>query len=44
MSKENKLHRRGFLGTIAASIVAAEMSVMGAAYANTGQTKRLQPL
>jgi predicted alpha/beta-fold hydrolase len=44
MSKENTLHRRGFLGTIAASIVAAEMSVMGAAYTNTGQTKRLQPL
>jgi pimeloyl-ACP methyl ester carboxylesterase len=44
MSKENKLHRRSFLGTIATSIVAAEMSVMGAAYANTGQPKRLQPL
>jgi hypothetical protein len=44
MSKENKLHRRSFLGTIAASIVAAEMSVMGAASANTGQPKRLQPL
>ena len=44
MSKENKLHRRSFLGTIAASIVAAEMSVMGAAYTNTGQPTRLQPL
>jgi predicted alpha/beta-fold hydrolase len=44
MSKENTLHRRSFLGTIAASIVAAEMSVMGAAYANTEQPKRLQPL
>jgi pimeloyl-ACP methyl ester carboxylesterase len=44
MSKENKLHRRSFLGTIAASIVAAEMSVMGAASANTGQPTRLQPL
>ena len=44
MSTENTLDRRSFLGIAAASIVAAEMSVMRAAYANTGQPKRLQPL
>jgi pimeloyl-ACP methyl ester carboxylesterase len=44
MSKENKLHRRSFLGTIVASIVAAEVSSLGAASANTGQPTRLQPL
>jgi pimeloyl-ACP methyl ester carboxylesterase len=42
MSKENK--RRRFLGAAAACIAAAKMSSMGAAYANTGQPKRLQPL
>lgn len=42
MSKENK--RRRFLGAAAACIAAANMSSMGAAYANTGKPKRLQPL
>jgi pimeloyl-ACP methyl ester carboxylesterase len=44
MAIEDKLHRRSFLGTAAASIVAAEMSFMDAAHANTGQPKRMQPL
>jgi len=44
MSKENTLDRRSFLGIAAASIAAAEVSVMRAAYANAGQPKRLQRL
>ena len=44
MSDENKLHRRSFLGAAVASIVAAEVSSLGAAYANTGQPTRPQPL
>ena len=43
MADQNTLHRRGFLGA-AASLVAVGMSSMGAAYANTGQPKRLQTL
>jgi len=44
VSDENKLHRRSFLGAAVASIVAAEVSSLGAAYANTGQPTRPQPL
>jgi quercetin dioxygenase-like cupin family protein len=42
MSQENK--RRRFLGTAGASIVAAEISLMGSVYANTSEFRRQRPL
>jgi pimeloyl-ACP methyl ester carboxylesterase len=44
MSEENRLHRRTFLGNAAASLVAAEMSSIGATYANAAQPTKLQSL
>ena len=44
MFKENRLHRRSFLGTAAASIIAAELSFMESSNANTGPPKTLQRL